>query len=423
MRSCLTLPVALLFASPASGQDSVPVVPATSRVVTVTDGHHVKKNYWYVMPERSPDVYYVEIPMEPHRVTFTTDRGAVSFDTTFGSRHEFVIRLADGREARTQVRAEFRGLLSPKRIGPAAIDAGVDAIPFRLGDNDKIYFKARLNGGPPLDVQFDLGAGGSLIKKASVPKVAMHFDGTARLRNSDGDNEVPSSSSNLLEIGGLRWEKVPLLVADNMTEREDLLLGNALFQDRVVEIDYDHMRIAIHETMPALPAGWTELDLVLDGVVPFARGTLAVDGHARDGWFMLDTGAYRSILNSDRLSPASKMTRELRRMIGLAPEGPSLTIAGRTFADPNYSVRRYDGDATALGLLGNDVLKRFNLILDNRRGRVYLRPNRSQAAPFGNPEYYAVRAGTGGVVLAGTGLVWFVRRRVSGRSSASHRRR
>ena len=400
----------VVSATPASAQEPVLVIPASSRVVTITDGHHVKKDYWYVMPERSPDVYYVEVPLEPHRVTFTTDRGSAAFDVTYGSRHDFVIRLADGREARTQVRAEFRNLLSHRRIGPAPAD-GVDTIPFTLGDNDKIYLKARLNDGPLLDVQFDLGAGGSLIKKASVPKVTMAFDGTARLRNSDGDNEVPSSSRNRLDIAGLRWENVPFLVADNMTHREDLLLGNALFQDKVVEIDYDRMRISVHATRPALPGGWTEVELFLDGVVPFARGALAIDGVDRAGWFMLDTGAYTSILNSDRLSAPSKFARELRRMVGWPRRGPSISIGGRTFEHPNYSVRRYDGDVSALGLLGNDVLKRFNLVLDNRRGRAYLRPNGRAHDPFRNPERLVIGVAGAAMVAGGAILARHFRRR------------
>ena len=97
-----------------------PVIKSRSRTVTITDGHHVKKNYWYVMPERSPDVYYVEIPLHPHRVTFTTDVESISFDVTFGSRHQFVIKLADGRDARTEVRTEFRSLLSSTRSASQA---------------------------------------------------------------------------------------------------------------------------------------------------------------------------------------------------------------------------------------------------------------------------------------------------------------
>jgi hypothetical protein len=107
-----------------------------------------------------------------------------------------------------------------------------------------------VNGGPPLDFQFDLGAGGSILKKASVPKARMTFDGTITLRNSDGENVVPSSSSNQVEIGELRWTGVPFAIADNMTHREDGLIGNALFQDKVVEIDYDRMVIAVHDALP-----------------------------------------------------------------------------------------------------------------------------------------------------------------------------
>ena len=401
--------IGVAFWPRAGAAQTLPVVRATSRLVTVTDGLHVKKNFWYVMPERVPDVYYVEVPLHPHTVTFTTDVESISFDVTFGSQHDFVIRLADGAEARTQVRAAFRNLLHCPRA-PDAPAAGPPAIPFTLGDNDKIYVKGRINDGPPLDLQFDLGAGGSIIKKSSVPKAGTTFDGTITLRNSDGTNVVPSSSRNRLAIADLRCEAVFFAVGDNMTHREDGLIGNALFQDKVVEIDYDRMVIVIHDTRPALSAGWIRSDMILDGVVPFVRATLTVDGRARDGWLMLDTGAYTSILSSDRLSPVSKAWREARRMAGVAP-GVAVSIGGRTFADPNYSVRRYDGDASALGLAGNDLLKRFNVIVDNRQGAAYFRPNRHLGDGFRNPEYYLVRVVAAFVVVAALGTRWLRRRR------------
>jgi hypothetical protein len=287
----------------------------------------------------------------------------------------------------------------------------VDTIPFTLGDNDKIYLKGRLNGGAVLDLQFDLGAGGGIIKKSSVPKANMQFDGTIRLRNSDGDNTVPSSSANDLEIAGLRWTMVPFAVADNMTRREDGLVGNALFQDKVIEIDYDRMVIAIHDTLPELSSGWIERDIVLDGTVPFVRGSLAVDDTMRHGWFLLDTGAYTSILNAPQLSASGKIRGELRSMFGARPRGPALSVAGTTFSKINYSVRPYDGDDTALGLLGNDVLKRFNLVLDNRRGLAYFRPNRHLDESFRNPEYYLVRVLAGAVIAVTVATAWFIRRR------------
>jgi hypothetical protein len=106
---------------------------------------------------------------------------------------------------------------------------------------------------------------------------------------------VPSSSRNTIEIAGLRWDDVPVAVADNMTRREDVIVGNTLFQDRVLEIDYDRMVLVIHGTLPD-PSGWQRADMCLDGVVPFIRGTLEAEGLTQSGWFLLDTGAYTSIV-------------------------------------------------------------------------------------------------------------------------------
>ncbi len=412
-----SLALVLLCTTTSAVAEDIPVIRAHSRSVTITDGVHVMKNAWHVMPERSPDVYYVEIPLTPHTVTFTTDLESISFTVSYGSRHEFVVRLDDGRDARTEVRTEFRNLLSYRRTSgePAG---GVDVIPFILGDNDKIYVKGRLNGGELLDFQFDLGAGGAIVKKASVPKARMTFDGTITLRNSDGVNEVPSSSANHLEIHGLSWTGLHVAVADNMTHREDGLIGNGLFQDKVLEIDYDRMVLAVHAAQPPLSAQSTRHDIFLDGgVVPFVRGTLSVGDAVRDGWFMLDTGAYTSILNSDRLSPVSKFAGELRALLG--PLGgrhrqPTLSVGGFTFSDTNYTVHRFDGDASRLGLMGNDVLKRFNLILDNREGAVYLRPNSHMAGSFRNPERTLVRVVALIVVVVGATIVWRVRRRRGG---------
>jgi hypothetical protein len=229
-------------------------------------------------------------------------------------------------------------------------------------------------------------------RRARCRQPRCRYDGTIRLRNSDGDHVVQSSSANRLAIAGLVWDAVPFAVADNMTRREDALIGNGLFQDKVVEIDYDRMVLAIHDALPPLDSSWVRQDLVLDGgVVPFTRGTLRAGGSDRAGWFMLDTGAYTSILNDPALTSTAKFAGELRRLVGLHATPLSVSIGGQHVDAPNYSVRRYDGDGSSLGLLGNDVLKRFNLILDNRQGAVYFRPNGQRVEGFRNPERVVVR--------------------------------
>ena len=214
MTKRLLLLAALLAPVPAWAQADLPVIRAGSREVTIVDGHHFKKSYWDIMPERSPEVYHVEIPRRPHKVTFITDRESISFDVSFGSTHRFRIRLDDGRQTVTEIRAAFKPMPEMSRSPEAP--AGPPSIPFTLGDNDKIYVQGRLNGGPPLSLQLDLGAGAN-IKKASVPKGNLTFDDSITLRNSDGVNVVPASRSNLLDLDGVSWRGVHVAVADNMT--------------------------------------------------------------------------------------------------------------------------------------------------------------------------------------------------------------
>jgi hypothetical protein len=49
-------------------------------------------------------------------------------------------------------------------------------------------------------------------------------------------------------------------------------------------------------------------------------------------------------------------------------------------------------DPADLGVLGNDVLKRLNMVVDNRLGAVYLRPSRRATDTFRHPERLTVRA-------------------------------
>ena len=80
-------------------------------------------------------------------------------------------------------------------------------------------------------------------------------------------------------------------------------------------------------------------------------------------------------------------------MVGLNSKGlsPQLTIGNNTFLNFNYTVAKYGKDDQHMGILGNDILKRFNVILDNKNGHIYLKPNSLFNEPYTNPEYYLVR--------------------------------
>jgi len=401
----LLLPTLTTFA-----QRLLPVIRATSKTVDILDGNHLKKGYWAIMPERKPDYYFVEIPQKNNRVTFITDQDSISFETVYGKDYDFIILLNGKDSCFTRISARYRNLVpfTRKKTG-----AGLDTIPFRLGDNSKIYLKGSLNGSQPLDIQLDLGAGGSVIKKASIDKVKMNFDQTTTLHNTDGSNKVPFSSRNLLQIGDLAWDSVSIAVADNMTHREDLIVGNSLFRDKILEIDYDKMILVIHDTVPGHSASYSRQDLVLDGgVIPFIEASLTKGGQTQKGWVMFDTGAYTTILNSQDVPIPYRILGELTQMAGSSSKRfiPKLSIADQEFSGFNYNVQDMGKNGLHM-ILGNDLLKRFNTILDNRSGYLYLKANSLAQLPYGRRgEYYLVMIAVAAFLLTAL-IVLFIRMR------------
>lgn len=406
------LPVLFIIISqPAFNQNRLPLIKASSKYVDIRDGLHFMKHYWLVMPEKKPDYYYVEIPEKSHQVTFITDMDSISFNVEYEKEYDFIILLNNRDSCLTRIVTKYR---NPDRYKSITVPGIPDTIPFTIGDNSKIYFKGRVNNSDTLNIQFDLGSGGTIIKKASVQKVKMNFDDSVILSNSDGINKVPASKFNILHIGNLEWDSIYISVADNMTSREDMITGNRLFNNKILEIDYDKKIMIIYDSLPVIDASYTRHDMILDGsVVPFIEATLQFKSKNKKGWFLFDTGAYTSILNNEHIPAANKIFYEAKKMIGLDNRAlvPSLTIGSHSFTDFGYVTQNFDQNGLASGILGNDLLKRFNIILDNKKGHIYLKPNSLANEPYSNPEYYVARIAIAILILLVTVIAYVMYKR------------
>ena len=89
--------------TPGDSLSELPVIRASSRIVTVVDGNNRKENDWYVLPEANPDIYYVEIPRKRQKVTFQTDLDSISFDVEHGQHYDFIILLNDRDRCHTRI--------------------------------------------------------------------------------------------------------------------------------------------------------------------------------------------------------------------------------------------------------------------------------------------------------------------------------
>jgi hypothetical protein len=379
------------------GQQKISIIKAGSNKVDITDGDLLRKGYWYIMPEKRPDKYFVEIPRKPHKVTFHTDIDSISFNVQYGGKYDFIILLNNKDSCFTQI------VSLPKQLFPFKKECNncngrPDTIPFIIGNNDKIFIKGKTNNSEELTFQFDLGASENRIKTSSIKRANVKADQT------NNENET-KSSLNQLSLSKLVWDSVPFFISDQLSSREDGIVGNTLFQDKVVEINYDKKLIIIYETLPNTN-GYSKHEILIDHSIPFIEGILTNGTDTCKSWFVFDTGDSGNGMVTDEVAIKNNMYDKVDKKFVFGSRNivvfPQLLIGPYKFSNLSGIIESKGANTNDLSILGNALLKRFNVILDNQNGIIYLKPNSLYNTPFEHPEVLIQR------IIIGTSLFFIV---------------
>ncbi len=380
MNKLKSITILILLIAEGVFAQSLPVIKANSKNVKIRDGANFKENFWVIFPETKPDIYYVDIPRKEQKVTFITDKDSISFDVKFGKNYDFIILLNGKDSCYTRISATF-----PKVIKLNST-ATSDTIPFTMRDN-RIYVKGKINGSEDLTFQFDLGAGGlgmCNINHKSVKKVSINFDKTTTLINSDGANQTRLSSTNEIKIGNMQWQNIEFVETKNMNNYEDAIFGNGLFLDKYVEVDYDKKMLIIHEKMPVIASEYKKYDMLLEnGIKPVVEATFELEGKKYKDWFLFDTGNTGNGIVSNHFLTKHNIYDKFSKIMAIGNRAiakiPQLHFADNTFNEGVITLEKNNKSASSFanggGFLGNQLLKKFNFIIDNQQGFIYLKPN------------------------------------------------
>lgn len=411
--------LSLLICSNLMAQ-SLPIIRATSKNIKIRDGANFKEDYWVIFPETKPDIYYVDFPRRDQKVTFITDKDSISFDVKYGNIYDFIVLLNEKDSCFTRISAAYPKILSKSQ------SVEKDSIPFTVIDN-RIYVKGSINNSEELMFQFDLGAGGlgmCNINNKSVKKVNIKFDKSINLINSNGTNQARLSSSNVLKIGKNEWQNIEFVETDNMNKYEDAIFGNGLFLDKYIQVDYDKSIMIISETIPLTEQGYKKHPMLLDnGVKPLIEATFELNEQDYTDWFLFDTGNTGAGVVSYHFLKKHDLYNKFSKLIGIGNRAvahiPILKFADTSFTEGIISLdRKYNvstGYTNGGGLLGNKLLKKFNFIIDNQQGFIYLKPNFF----FGQKDNQLneIKAVIGGVIFLLFLLVYAIVRKVKGRKT------
>ena len=270
--------------------------------------------------------------------------------------------------------------------------------PFRQFSGGVILVKALINDNKDsLNFILDTGSGGISLDSQTVSQLKIPFQPSDKtIRGIAGIRKVNFAYNNTLQLPGLRVDSLNFHINDYdiltsvYGEHIDGIIGYSFFNRYIVKINYDSSLIYVYSkgSLKYPKGGYLLKPLLVNLLIQTARISDAEERMAR---FYFDTGAGLCLLlsadfveDSSLFSPKRK--KVLTQVEGLGGKKQMQLTTVRSFRLGPYRFKKVPAyvfedefNVTSYpylgGLMGNDLLRRFNVIINYDKRDVYITPN------------------------------------------------
>lgn len=284
-------------------------------------------------------------------------------------------------------------------INAQGTDVPVATVPFEM-DGAHILVYGSVNGTAKIPFTFDTGGSSSLVDTEIANEIGLKATGKTQGLGASGPVEFTYSTGNKLAIGSLEFDK-EMFVFTSLSRLREMgsktygVLGYQEISKYVVKIDYDKEQLLFYDKKTFNYNGTgIKIPIGLELQIPSVSAQLQLaDGTKVSGRFLIDTGA---ALYGSMSTPAvkeSKAIESLAQSYEVEASGASgkftmvtgrvdyLTLANELFEKVPFTFNTTSSGALAdpnyVGIIGNKIMKRFNIILDYSNRQIILEPNSS----------------------------------------------
>lgn len=269
-----------------------------------------------------------------------------------------------------------------------------DTLPFYISEANNILFKGILNEIDTIDLYLDTGGTEIVLSHEAVKKRTSLLKD--KNENYKGENYEPLEELNTLALGELKLDSVTIYPTSLIPKEADGHFGWNLFEENVLELDYDKKLMIIHSIFDQNLDDYAKLEIEFINTLFCIKGNLLVNDTSFSNRYLFDSGFQRAIVMDRDLRkednfptdlPVIKESKlknsagtEFINQVVLVDEicfnnACAKNIPAQLFATPNPA--RFKTH-----ILGNELLKRFNTVLDFPNGYVYLKPNSLMGLPY-----------------------------------------
>lgn len=273
-------------------------------------------------------------------------------------------------------------------------------IPFQLTTYNNMSVQAILNSRDTVQLMFHTAANALTITQEAVKRLTtVQFDNTTDSIKSWGGQANTSrlSKDNLLQLAGLQWQHVPVWENVNSGQGTDGKFGIDLFENSVIEIDFDRRVIVIHASLPRKVKKYEQLPLIFENGNMFVEAVCVIGGQPVKNRFLIHSGYAGALLLDDQFvkdnATGEKLTvtgeKILKDSFGNIVKTKKAILPALQIGKTQLTMVPVGFFEGAIGrqkmsILGGDVLKRFNIIIDAQRKYIYLQPGSLKSANYTN---------------------------------------
>lgn len=273
-------------------------------------------------------------------------------------------------------------------------------IPFEIYDN-YILIKIRIDNSPPLVFGFDTGAEGTFIDSNSAKGLGFKSSADVAVIGASGSSRASVIRGKDVKIGHLEMKNLTFYgislekVGRGLGRRIDGFIGGDLLRNYPLKIDFDRKVIVVYSFVNFVYQGRGKaIDFRLGGnAMPLIPVELTLDGDEKiTGVFGLDSGFSGAIMLNTQFVRRNRIASKVGKSVKLEYTGVSgmkshsysvrmkrIRVGTFDFRHVPAMLNQEDSGTLAgktdAGIIGNSILRRFDVIIDFRRWKVYLEPN------------------------------------------------
>jgi len=276
--------------------------------------------------------------------------------------------------------------------------APVSQIPFRLSAYNNILIPALLNHQDSLTLMFHTAANDIMLTETTVKRLhRLQVDGKVDSVQSwgGGAGAARFSRNNTLSIGTREWKGLTVWEDQYSGQESDGKFGPGLFEGQVLLLDFDRSVLTVQDQLPEGLNSYTAFPLTVTDGMYFISASCIIGNDTLSHAFLIHSGYAGALLLDDAfavqpqvkgkipVTGEKKLTDAYGNVI-LTKKGllPGFVLGNTGFQAVPVGFFEGTIGRQQMSVMGGELIRRFNWIIDLRQSKAWLRPNARNREPF-----------------------------------------